>query len=171
MGIIFVKTPKGVAEIEQRGGGLTPRVRRVLIMLDGKRTDDDIRAMALVDDLEQTLGMLVEAGYIESQTQPEAVAAATATATGAGIVNTVTFREVQDEPDPKEMEMAKNYIMNTLKTFCGPMSHLSIYEAVHAAKTHEELRAQFVPWYNAITLTRDGRRRAEDLCADLLKVI
>ena len=167
MSIIFVKTPKGIAEIEQRGGGLTPRVRRVLIMLDGKRTDDDIRAMALVDDLEQTLETLVEAGYIEPPKQPEASAAAT----GAGIVNTVTFREVPDKPDPKEMEMAKNYIMNTLKTFCGPMAHLSIYEAVTAARTHEELRAQFVPWHNAITLTRDGRRRAEDLCADLLKVI
>ena len=45
MSVVFVKTPKGIAEIEQRGGGLTPRVRRVLIMLDGKRTDDDLLSL------------------------------------------------------------------------------------------------------------------------------
>ena len=96
----------------------------------------------------------MEAGYIESPKQPEASAATT----GAGIVNTVTFREVPDKPDPKEMEMAKNYIMNTLKTFCGPMAHLSIYEAVTAARTHEELRAQFVPWHNHADARRTSAR-------------
>ena len=78
MSVIFVKTPKGVGEIEQRSGGLTPRTRRVLIMLDGKRTDDDIRAMALADDLDQTLKMLVDAGYIEPLKGPEPAAPATA---------------------------------------------------------------------------------------------
>ena len=167
MSVIFVKTPKGVGEIEQRSGGLTPRTRRVLIMLDGKRTDDDIRAMALADDLDQTLKMLVDAGYIEPLKGPEPAAPATA----ADQNPAVTFREIPGEPNPKEMETTKHFIMNTLKTFCGPLTHLSIYEAVQAAKTHEELRTQFAPWYDAITGTRDGRRRAADLRTDLLKVI
>jgi len=61
--------------------------------------------------------------------------------------------------------------MNTLKTFCGPLTHLSIVEAAFAARTHAELRKQFVPWFEAITETGAGRRRAEELRAQLLKVI
>lgn len=162
---IFAKTPKGVEEIEKRAGGLTPRVRRVLIMIDGKRTVDDIRAMALADDLCHTLGQLEEAGYIALLTplaapQPD-----------GGVAAPTTFRELPARPDPEELDKARHFIMNTLKTFCGPMTHLSIIEAAFAAKTHAELREQLGPWYNAIVETRTGRRRAEELRAELLKVI
>ena len=37
MGVIFAKTPKGQEEVATKSAGLTPRVRRVLIMVDGKR--------------------------------------------------------------------------------------------------------------------------------------
>ncbi len=168
MSVIFVKTPKGIEEIQKRGGGLTPRVRRILIMVDGKRSVEEVRAMVLADDLSHSLGMLEEDGYIELLKKAEP---STATAQNGGIPSETTFREVAGIPDPKEMDMAKNFIMNTLKTFCGPMTHLSIYEAVEAAKSHEALREQFAPWYNAIVETRDGRRRAEELRAQLLKVI
>ena len=46
------------------------------------------------------------------------------------------------------------------------MTHPSIVEAAHAA-----LRDQFAPWCQAIVAPRDGRRRAEALRAELLKVI
>jgi hypothetical protein len=65
MGIVFAKTPKGQDEVATRSGGLSPRVRRVLIFVDGKRTVDDLRGMLQSDDLQHTLGMLEEEGYIE----------------------------------------------------------------------------------------------------------
>lgn len=166
MSVLFAKTPKGLEEITLRTGGLTPRVRRVLIMIDGKRTVDEIRAMALADDLSHTLGLLEESGYIELSQQALPTAAA-----DGGLPAITTFREIPAEPDPKDLEMAKNFIMNTLKTFCGPLTHLSIVEAAFAARTPEELRAQFGPWYEAIVETRTGRRRAEELRGQLLKVI
>ncbi len=167
MSVIFAKTPKGVSEMETRGGGLTPRVRRILIMVDGKRTVDDLRSMALADDLTHTLGLLEEEGYI-------AVAhAAEAAPVGAdGALPSITaFRDLPENPDPKELEMARHFIMNTLKTFCGPMTHLSIVEAAFAAKTHAEIREVFATWYHAIVETRHGRRRAEELRSELLRVI
>lgn len=166
MSVLFAKTPKGVEEITLRAGGLTPRVRRVLIMIDGKRTVDEIRAMALADDLSHTLGLLEESGYIELSRQALPVAAA-----DGGLPAITTFREIPAEANPKNLEMAKNFITNTLKTFCGPLTHLSIVEATFAARTPEELREQFGPWYEAIVETRTGRRRAEELRSQLLKVI
>ena len=170
MSVVFVKTAKGVEEMTGRTGGLTPRVRRVLIMIDGKRTVEDIRAMALADDLSHTLGLLEESGFIEMLAPPEA-ASAQAPAADGGLPAITTFREIPARIDPKELDMARNFIMNTLKTFCGPATHLSIIEGAFAAKTYEEMREQFAPWFNAIVETRDGRRRAEELRAQLLKVI
>ena len=164
MSAVFVKTSKGVEEIESRRGGLTPRVRRVLILIDGKRRVEDIREMAVADDLTHTLGVLEESGYIE-------LVAPVADKAGRSLPSITAFRELPANPDPKEMAMAANFIMNTLKTFCGPATHLTIYEAVTKARNPEELRLQFAPWYSAIVATRDGRRRAEELRSQLLKVI
>lgn len=167
MSVIFVKTPKGTEEMTARSGGLTPRVRRVLIMIDGKRTVDDLRAMALADDLSHTIGELEEAGFIEMLKQADSPAPAA----DGGLPAITTFREIPAEPSAKDLDMARNFIMNTLKTFCGQATHLSIIEAVFAAQTHEAMREQFAPWYNAIVETRAGHRRAEELRAELLKVI
>lgn len=158
---VFVKTPKGIDEMTSRAAGLTPRVRRVLIMLDGQRTVEDIRAMALVEDLSHALGLLEASGFIEKPGKPSTTAA------DSGLA----FRDIPDIPEPKELDMAKNFIMNSLRTFCGPSTHLSIIEAAFAARTHEELREQFAPWLDAIIETRDGRRRSEELQTQLLKVI
>jgi hypothetical protein len=164
---IFVKTPKGVEEMTTRSAGLGPRVRRVLIMIDGKRTVDELREMALADDLSHTLSDLEEGGFIALLQETDAPAPAA----DGGLPGLTTFREVPETPNLKELDMARNFIMNTLKTFCGPATHLTIIEKVFAARTHEEMREQFAPWYNAIVETRTGRRRAEELREQLLKVI
>ena len=166
MSVTFAKTQKGLEAIALRAGGLTPRERRVLIMIDGKRTVDEIQGMALADDLSHTLGLLEENGFIELPQQ-----ALPATVANGGLPAVTTFREIPPVPNPKDLDMAKNFIMNTLKTFCGPQTHLSIVEATFAARTHEEIREQFGPWYEAIVETRAGRRRAEELRQQLLKVI
>lgn len=166
MDVVFAKTPQGAEEIEKRTGGLTPRVRRVLIMIDGRRTVEDLRAMALADDLSHTLGQLEEAGYIAMLSQPDAQPQP-----DGGLGGVTTFRPAPAVPDARELDMARNFIINSLKTFCGPHTHLSIVEAAFAARTHEALREQFGPWFNAIVETRDGRRRAEELRSQLLKVI
>lgn len=169
MSVIFIKTPKGLDEITSRAGGLTPRIRRVLIIVDGKRTVDEMRDMLQADDLQHTLGMLEESGYIEmiSIIDP----AGQKTLPDTPLPSITAFRPVPEKLNPKELDMAKNFITNTLKTFVGPYTHLSIVEAVFAAKTHEALREQFGPWYHAIVQTPTGRRRAEELRAELLRVI
>jgi len=171
MGVIFAKTAKGQEEVATRSGGLTPRQRRVLIMVDGKRTVDELREMLQADDLQHTLGMLEEEGFI-------AMASVRVEATGQlrapppeGLPSITAFRPEPDPPNIKDMEMARNFMQNTLKTFCGPFAHLDIVERAYAAKTHYELRLQFDPWFHAIVQTREGKRRAEELRGMLLKVI
>jgi hypothetical protein len=164
MGVVFAKTARGQEEITAKSGGLTPRQRRALIFVDGKRSVDELRDMLQSDDLQHTLGLLEEAGFIEVATPAPA-------SVGGEAPSITAFRPLPDPANPKELEMAKNFIMNSLKTFTGPYTHLTIIEAAFAARTHKELREQFGPWYNAIVQTREGRRRAEELRGQLLQVI
>lgn len=169
MGVIFAKTPKGQEELTAKTGGLTPRQRRVLIMVDGKRTVNELREMLLSDDLQHTLGLLEESGFIEVSGLKDA-AGATQPAPDGPLPSITAFRPV-DATSAKDMDLARNFIQNTLKTFCGPFAHLHIVEAAYAAKSHEELRLQFDPWFHAVVQTREGRRRAEELRTLLLRVI
>lgn len=169
MGVVFAKTARGQEEMATRSGGLSPRVRRVLILIDGKRDVDQLREMVQSDDLTHTLGELEEAGYIE----PVALAdtAGGAVAVDGSLPPITAFRELPATPVTPELELARNFMINTLKTFFGPYEKLSIIEPVFVARSHEEMRQYFDVWYAAIVSSRDGRRRAEELRTRLLQVI
>lgn len=169
MGVVFEKTEKGQKEIAERGGGLHPRVRRVLILVDGKRSVEQLREFALADDLSHTLGLLEEEGYIEVKGVERSTGALEPV---EGSLPSITaFRELPDPPDPKQTEMARHFMINTLRTFCGQYTHVTLMSTINSAKNHDELRLLFPDWYRHIVETRQGRRRAEELREELLKVV
>lgn len=170
MGVVFAKTRKGHDEIASRSAGLKPRERRVLIFADGKRGIDELQRMLQSEDLKPTLDLLQQAGLIEA-VSPQGKASAQP-AESARVLPTITvFRPLPEAPNAKELELARNYLINSLKTFCSPFAHQAIVEAARAARTHEELRWQFDPWLNAITQTPQGKLRAEELRSQLLKIL
>lgn len=64
MATIFRKTEKGLAEIETRAHRLPPRLRAALIMVDGKRSSDELRTL-ISSQADETLAALVAQGYID----------------------------------------------------------------------------------------------------------
>lgn len=64
MASIFRKTAKGVAEIETRAHRLPPRLRSALIVVDGKRNEDELFKLVLQEPA-LTLQTLLEGGFIE----------------------------------------------------------------------------------------------------------
>ena len=169
MGVVFAKTRKGQDEITSRAGGLTPRERRLLIFADGKRSLDELQRMLQADDLRPMLEKLRQAGYIAAIDAASEVGASPTTAPSLPTIT--VFRPLPGQPDPKQLELARNYLVNSLKTFCSPQANQQLIAAALAAKTHEELRWQFEPWLHAITQTLQGKLRAEELRAHLLKII
>ncbi|MDD4979450.1 MAG: hypothetical protein PHI29_12555 [Gallionella sp.] len=166
---LFIKTTKGMAVIEKSEGELPMRVRRILIMVDGNRTVEEIRELTMSADLDMALQLLEEEGYIE---RAQAAAVDGTQATSAKITSAnFKFRELPPSPKAKDLDMARHFIINTLKTFCGPVAHLTIVKAATAATSHTELRELFSPWYEAIVATSAGARRSEELSEMLLKVI
>ncbi len=61
---VYRKSAKGQLEIETRVNRLHPRLRTVLILVDGRRNDDELRSLIQVNADATLLGLL-EAGYIE----------------------------------------------------------------------------------------------------------
>ena len=162
MGVVFAKTPKGQNEVASKSGGLTPRVRRVLIMVDGKRTVDELRGMLQADDLQHTLGLLEEDAYI----------AMVASSTTAEPLPSITaFSALPIMPDPLRLQQARNFMSNTLKVFVGALGTSSLLDRIESAETHAELRRYYDEWYLAIVTSRDGRREAESLRSKLIAVI
>ena len=64
MASVYRKTEKGLAEIETRAHRLAPRLRSALIMVDGKRNDDELRKLILSDP-DGALKSLLDEGYVE----------------------------------------------------------------------------------------------------------
>lgn len=169
MGVVFAKTPKGHEEITSKAGGLTPRERRVLIFVDGRRTVDELRSMLHSDDLQHTLGMLEEDGYIavSSVISPQGKVSAPA----AALPPITAFGELPTTSDPVRLQQARNFMSNTLKTFVGSLGTSSLLDRIEDADGHTGLRGLYDEWYQTIMTSRDGRREAEGLRTKLLQVI
>ncbi len=167
--VVFHKTAKGVEEMEKRSHGLSPKVRRVLIMIDGKRSVDALREMALADDLTHTIGALEEEGFIEVV----AIAAAGGlTPAPAGPLPSITaFKDEPPPADPMRLQLSRNFMANTINAFCGSLGNSALLERLEAAHSLADLRLCFDEWYQAIVTSRDGRREAEALRSKLLDTI
>lgn len=64
MATVYRKTPKGIQEIETRAFRLTPRLRSALILVDGRRSDADLRKLVTVG-FDEAIDVLVQQGFIE----------------------------------------------------------------------------------------------------------
>lgn len=167
MGAIFAKTSKGHDEIGSKAGGLTPRQRRVLIMVDGKRSINDLREILRADDLQHTLGLLEEAAFIEI-----VIAGGRDAAPSAQALPPVTaFAALPETADPVRLQQARNFMLNTLKVFVGALGTSSLQDRIENTGSHAELRGIYDEWYHTIVMSREGRREAEALRTQLLQII
>jgi hypothetical protein len=64
-GEIYVKTPKGVAEVAVRSATLSMAARRVLIMMDGKRPMHELAVLVRPGEIEAIVTQLESAGLAE----------------------------------------------------------------------------------------------------------
>lgn len=64
MATIFRKTDKGHAEIATRAHKLPPRLRSALILVDGRRSDEELSRLVLAEP-QATLQALLDQGFVE----------------------------------------------------------------------------------------------------------
>jgi len=66
---VFHKTAKGQTEIESRGGGLSLKQRRVLILVNGANSAAELSRLSLCEDIDAILQFLERGGFIDDGNQ------------------------------------------------------------------------------------------------------
>jgi hypothetical protein len=84
VGTVYRKTDKGQTEIATRAYRLVPRLRSALILVDGKRSDEDLNKLIL-PPADGVLATLLGDGFIEALGGAQEPAAAAASAAGATV--------------------------------------------------------------------------------------
>lgn len=163
----YAKTPKGQDEIAHRTEGLGLRARRLLILVDGQRSVEDLRRLTGDAGIADALGELAAAGFITPCAEP---ARAVEAARRDGSMATSAVAPA-NTGHPASLPLARDFMINTLRTFHGPYGKLDLVKRIHASRQASELRALFDEWLQSISESRIGRKRADELSARLLEVM
>ena len=152
MPTIFRKTAKGVTEIETRAHRLAPRMRSALIMVDGKRSDADLRPL-IAQQPDETLAALAEQGFIEVlAAAPDAVQAPRAAPAAAAPARPAA-----------DFEARRRAAVRGLNDQLGPLAE-TLAIKIERARTADELRPLLATAVQVIGNAR-GRGAAADYAA------
>jgi len=170
---ICQKTAAGQQEIAARSAGLTPRQRQMLVLCDGRRCVGDLQALFGADDAAHALMRLLELDLVVVNERAETGFEATVSDPAGDLAEPAAAPAAPPVParTPAQVEMARNFMINTLMSFCGRYEKLSLIEKINAAQGSAELRAHYEDWQRAILGTMVGKRRWKELEPQLLAVL
>lgn len=127
--------------------------RRLLILVDGKRTAEEIWRITKVADYEQMLLQLAAGGYIEA---------------AESSVSAEKFVSKFLSAVPGENMAPKAFMLNTLRSMASPMHVESISKEIDAAQSREDLQALVDAWYQAIADNPANLTRVDGIRSTLL---
>ena len=162
MTTVYRKSAKGQHEIETRANRLVPRLRTALILVDGRRTDADLRALVQAEP-DATLLALLEAGYIEVvSTQappPFAPTAATAPAARAPPA-AVAVAAPAAAASPAAFAERRRLAVRHLTDQIGPAAETAAMR-IEKARNADELRSALEHAQRVLQAARGGAAAAQ----------
>ncbi|WP_439114820.1 hypothetical protein [Hydrogenophaga sp.] len=168
---IFSKTPVGQQEIQSRGLGLAPLARRILVLVDGKRSGRDLSAFVSGhDDIEQILGALLSQGCVAAEAPSKAavVPAAKVAVSAAGTPQGLPAPETRTA---KDNDMARHFMINSINSIIGQQMRISLIHDIFHAKSTEALRTVYHAWAASMADHGMGSKRLPELREKLFKVL
>lgn len=140
--LIYAKTPKGMAEVAARSAQLSMTTRRVLIMMDGKRTVNELAPLVRPGEIDAIVAQLEAAGLAQKAAEEPREAPAPINGRGPEPDAPVTFNPgVIDERDlsPITLEEAKRRAVRELNDRLGPEADVLAIR-IENCKSIEEFR-------------------------------
>lgn len=157
MPIIYRKTAKGLAEIETRVYKLAPRLRSVLIMVDGKRSDDELAQV--LPQAGEAVDSLAREGFIEEFVR---VGTAATTAPAPAAAAAAAERTIIRPPQPS-FEAMRRDLLRAFNDRLGPAGE-GMAMRLEKARNETEFRA-LLPAAVQLVSTLQGREAAEAFVA------
>lgn len=169
-GATFFKTAVGLQEIQNRALGLPALIRRILVLVDGKRSGKELAVFAGGEaNISEVLGQLVAHGCIDAQEVAKpASAAPSAQSDEAAQLASLPHPALRS---PKEIDMARNFMINTTNTICGQNQRLSLLKSLLACQSAGELRQVYPVWLSTINTMPAGAKRLPELLERLFVVL
>lgn len=157
MTTVYRKSAKGQHEVETRANRLGPRLRTALILVDGRRTDAELRALIQLEADATLLGLL-EGGYIEvvsSQVQ----AAPAAQAAPAVAPRTAPAAPPGAVVNPAALADRRRLAVRNLTDQLGPVAE-DIALRIEKTRTWAELRPELELGRTVLERARGGAAAA-----------
>lgn len=175
---IFAKTPVGQQEIQSRSLGLAPMVRRILVLIDGKRSGRDLAAFVSGnDDIEQILQALLAQDCVQAQAAtksaagPAVASAQSAAAPAMPGADALAGLPAAGTRTTKENEMARNFMINSINSIIGQQMRISLIHDIFHAESTEALRTVYHAWAASMADHGMGAKRLPELREKLFKVL
>jgi len=147
---VYRKSPQGADALARRDPSLTPRLRSLLIMVDGKRSVDELVRLAPTGaETEPLLSQLHALGMLEAVRPSAPAEPAPARAAAAGEQEAGAPPPVRTVPLPEAQRAAVRRLTDLL----GPEAE-SLCLRIEAARTAQDLQAML---QRAETLVRSAR--------------
>lgn len=119
--LIYGKTPRGVAEIAARGPQLSMTSRRILIMMDGKRTVDELAQLVRPGEIDAIISQLETAGLIVRMNSGAPLDVPTVNGRESDVeLPAATGAVIDDRDNPITLEEAKRRAVRELNDRLGP---------------------------------------------------
>jgi hypothetical protein len=178
--VIFGKTEIGQREVKTRELGLPPMVRRLLILIDGKRAGEELAPMLMGQSLDELLAQLIDKDCVAlvARTQdiappsaPVAPAKAPDNPKDAALDAALAALPPADSRSDKNLDMARNFMTNTLNMEFGMNMRLSLIEAITNCATSADLRQIYPTWHATMASGRGSAKELPGLVEKLFRVL
>jgi hypothetical protein len=177
---VYAKTAVGQQEIQTRSLGLSPLVRRILVLVDGKRSGSELAGfLGGSGDIEEVLRQLLAQDCVEAQARVKPVAVPAPVAAAAKTGNEVAEAPSgemaglpsADSRSAKDNEMARNFMINSVNSIIGQNTRVSLVHDIFHAETTEQLRVIYHAWASSMSNHGMGAKRLPELREKLFKVL
>lgn len=173
---VFTKTEIGQQEIQTRSLGLSPLVRRILVLADGKKRGRELAAfLPSADGIHAVLEELLSLGCLRAEDGNQAASQPAAEANNessseAFFANTSGLPAAEMR-SARDNEMARNFMINSINSIIGQQMRISLITDIAGAKGTEGLRSVYLAWQASMADHTMGKRRLPELTEKLFKVL
>lgn len=164
---VFAKTPKGQEEIQSKTLGLSPLLRRLLILVDSKRSGAELATMVMGHDLRTLMSELASKECVTL------VSKSGGSATGSQDNHDTFLSKLPpvDSRNAKHLDMAKNFMTNTVNSVFEAYSQFTLLKQISACQSIPEVRLAYPSWAEAMRSNPAGVKKLTEFQEKLAQVL